>query len=199
MRKILLSWMFALASAVQANPVVLFDTTEGRFAVELFKDKVPATVENFLGYVRSGYYDDTLFHRIVADAKFGIVQGGGYTRFDRDSVAEKPGLRGPIALEVRPDLSNVPYTLAMARQDAPDSAQAQFFINGKDNSAAFDGAYAVFGQLLAGCTGCEKLVDRLVAMPIKPIRMERFGEAPFLAKNVPATPVRILSATILKE
>lgn len=199
MKKIILSFLFFLTGAALANPVVLFDTTEGRFAVELFKDKVPATVENFLTYVRAGYYDDTLFHRVVADAKFGIVQGGGYTQFDREGVVEKPGLHAPIALEVRKDLSNVQYTLAMARQEAPHSATAQFFINGKDNSAQFDGVYAVFGKLLKGCIGCEKLIDRFVATPIKPFKLERFGEQPFMAKNVPATPIRILSATILQE
>jgi len=199
MNKLLLTLALWIAHAVQANPVVLFDTTEGRFAVELFKDKVPTTVDNFLSYVRAGHYDDTLFHRVVGDAKMGIVQGGGYTQFDRDGVIEKPGLRAPIPLEVRKDLSNTAYTLAMARMDAPHSATAQFFINAKDNSAPFDGAYAVFGKLLSGCTGCEKLVDRIVASPIKPIKHERFGEQPFTAKNVPATPIRILSATILQE
>jgi cyclophilin family peptidyl-prolyl cis-trans isomerase len=199
MKKFLLIFLCLMAAAVQANPVVLFDTTEGRFAVELFKDKVPVTVENFLTYVRAGHYDDTIFHRVVADAKMGIVQGGGYTQFDRAGVIEKPGLRAPIALEVRKDLSNAPYTLAMARQDAPHTATSQFFINGKDNSAQFDGAYAVFGKVLTGCTGCEKLVDRIVATPIKPIKVEKFGEAPFMAKNVPATPIRILSATVLQE
>ena len=198
MKKLLLTLLCLMAAAVHANPVVLFDTTEGRFAVELFKDKVPATVENFLTYVRAGHYDDTLFHRVVGDAKMGIVQGGGYTQFDREGVVEKP-VRAPIALEVRKDLSNAPYTLAMARQGAPHSATAQFFINGKDNSAQFDGAYAVFGKVLTGCTGCEKLVDRIVATPIKPIKLEKFGEAPFTAKNVPATPIRILSATVLQE
>ena len=74
-----------------------------------------------------------------------------------------------------------------------------WIINGKDNSAQFDGAYAVFGKVLTGCTGCEKLVDRIVATPIKPIKVEKFGEAPFTAKNVPATPIRILSATVLQE
>ena len=199
MNKLLLTLALWIAHAVQANPVVLFDTTEGRFAVELFKDKVPTTVDNFLSYVRAGHYDDTLFHRVVGDAKMGIVQGGGYTQFDRDGVIEKPGLRAPIPLEVRKDLSNTAYTLAMARMDAPHSATAQFFINAKDNSAPFDGAYAVFGKLLSGCTGCEKLVDRIVASPIKPIKHDRLGEQPFTAKNVPATPIRILSATILQE
>lgn len=199
MKKFLLTLFYLMASAVQANPVVLFDTTEGRFAVELFKDKVPVTVDNFLGYVRAGHYDDTLFHRLVADAKMGIVQGGGYTKYDREGVVEKPGLRAPIPLEVRKDLSNTPYTLAMARQNAPQSATAQFFINAKDNSAQFDGVYAVFGKLLTGCIACEQLVDRLQAVPVKPIRWERFGEPPFTARNVPATPVRILSATIIRE
>jgi len=199
MKKILLTLALLMAQAVQANPVVLFDTTEGRFAVELFKDKVPVTVDNFLQYVRSGYYDDTLFHRVVGDAKMAIVQGGGYTQFDREGVIEKQGLRAPIPLEVRKDLSNTAFTLSMARLDSPQSATAQFFINAKDNSSQFDGAYAVFGKLLSGCTGCEKLVERIVATPIKPIKFEQFGQIPFTAKNVPATPIRILSATILQE
>lgn len=199
MKKILFVLLYALAALAQANPVVLFDTTEGRFAVELFKDKVPTTVENFLAYVRSGYYDDTLFHRVIADAKMAIVQGGGYTQFDRDGVVEKSGLRDPIPLEIRKDLPNTAYTLAMARQQASNSATAQFFINAKDNSAQFDGAYAVFGKILSGCSGCEKLVDRMVATPIKPIKVEKFGEATFAAKNVPATPIRILSATVLQD
>lgn len=199
MNKIFLIFLLVLSTIVHANPVVLFDTSEGRFAVELYKDKVPTTVENFLNYVREGYYDNTLFHRVVSDAKFGIVQGGAYTKFDRDGVVEKTGLHSPIVLELRKDLSNVRYTLSMARQDSPHSATAQFFINGKDNSAQFDGSYAVFGRILPGCIGCEKVIDRLVATPIKPFKYERFGDVPFQAKNVPATPIRILSVTILQE
>ena len=188
-----------MATASQANPVVLFDTTEGQFAAELFKDKAPVTVDNFLRYVRAGHYSDTLFHRVVGDAKMGIVQGGGYTQFDREGVVEKAGLRAPIPLEVNRNLSNVAYTLAMARLAAPNSATAQFFINAKDNSANFDGAYAVFGKLLPGCTACEKLVERMVATPIKPIKYEQFGQPAFTAKNVPATPIRILSVKVLQE
>jgi cyclophilin family peptidyl-prolyl cis-trans isomerase len=199
MKKLFLILALLLNQAVQANPVVLFDTTEGRFAAELYKDKAPGTVENFLSYVRAGHYDDTLFHRIVGDAKMAIIQGGQYTKFDRDGVIEKSSLMTPIPLEIRKDLSNVAYTLAMARTSSPNSARAEFFINAKDNSMQFDGAYAVFGKLLDGCTGCEKLVDRIVATPIKLIKFEKFGEAPVTAKNVPAKPIRILSVTILQD
>jgi peptidyl-prolyl cis-trans isomerase A (cyclophilin A) len=199
MKKLFLILALLITHMAQANPVVLFDTTEGRFAAELYKDKVPATVDNFLSYVRAGHYDDTLFHRIVGDAKMAIIQGGSYTKFDREGVIEKSNLLDPIPLEVRKDLSNVAYTLAMARTSSPNSATAGFFINAKDNSTQLDGAYAVFGKLLNGCTGCEKLVDRIVATPIKPIKFEKFGEAPFTAKNVPATPIRILSVTILQD
>ena len=146
LKKILIVLTWLLHQAVHAQPVVLFDTTEGQFAVELFRDKAPATVENFLAYVRAGYYDGTLFHRVVSEAGLSIVQGGGYTQFDRSGVSEKPGQRSPIALEIHPDLSHSAYTLVMARQEARDLATNQFFINGKDNSARFDGAYAVLAN-----------------------------------------------------
>ena len=199
MNKFVLLLLLLFAPMAYANPLVLFETTEGQFAVELFDDKVHATVQNFMTYVRSGYYNGTLFHRIVSNAQYSVVQGGGYTKFDREGIIEKPGLRSPIVLEARSDLSNQQYTLAMARQETPNSATAQFFINGRDNATQFDGNYAVFGKLLTGCSGCEKLIDQLLEKPIKPIRFVQFGKEAVEAKNVPVVPIRIISAKILQD
>ena len=117
------------------------------------------------------------------------------------SVCNGSILRGKvtIVLEARSDLSNQQYTLAMARQETPNSATAQFFINGRDNATQFDGNYAVFGKLLTGCSGCEKLIDQLLEKPIKPIRFVQFGKEAVEAKNVPVVPIRIISAKILQD
>jgi peptidyl-prolyl cis-trans isomerase B (cyclophilin B) len=124
-------------------------TTAGTIRIELDDAKAPASVENFLGYVRSGHYDGTIFHRVI---KGFMVQGGGM-----EPGMKQKATREPIANEANNGLKNLKYTLAMARTNAPHSATAQFFINTVDNgfldfkSESPQGwGYAVFGKVVAG-------------------------------------------------
>jgi len=193
------SMLVVFAATAAANPVVLIETNQGKFAVELYQDKAPKTVNNFLNYVKEGYYNETIFHRVIQDPKMSIVQGGGYLKYERDEIQEKPGLHDPIELELNPELHNSKYTIAMARLNHPNTATAQFFINAEDNSKPFDGNYAVFGRILKGCTGCEKVIDKINATNIKPFKHEEFGKPPVIANDVPANPIKIISAVVLKE
>ena len=124
-------------------------TSAGTLRIELDDVKAPASVENFLAYVRSGHYDGTVFHRVI---KGFMVQGGGFTT----DMQQKPTLAA-IANEANNGLKNMKYTLAMARTNAPHSATAQFFINATDNdflnfrSESPQGwGYAVFGKVVQG-------------------------------------------------
>jgi peptidyl-prolyl cis-trans isomerase B (cyclophilin B) len=147
-----------------ANPVVVMETNMGTIKIELFADKAPITVKNFLQYAEDKHYDGTIFHRVIGKrvvdgreiGKDFMIQGGGF----------EPGLkqkktRDAIKNEASNGLSNLKYTLAMARTSDPDSATAQFFINVADNkfldkSADSDG-YCVFGQVIEGKDVVEKI------------------------------------------
>ena len=144
------------------NPRVVVDTSMGSFEMELFRDRVPATVVNFLIYVRDGFYDGTVFHRVIRDL---IVQGGGLTVGEENRLEPKiEGLRGTIINQASRNLLNRRGTVAMARGSAPDSARAQFFIN-LNHNGTFDYrngspsgiGYAVFGQVTEGMD----VVDRI--------------------------------------
>ncbi|MFM0053434.1 peptidylprolyl isomerase [Caballeronia grimmiae] len=140
--------------AQAAHPNVLFKTSQGDIRVELYPEKAPKTVENFLAYVKSGQYSGTIFHRVIPGF---MIQGGGYNT----SFAEKP-TRAPIQLESRSGLKNATGTIAMARTSNPDSATAQFFINTVDNAGLDypnpDGnGYAVFGKVVAGMDVVKKI------------------------------------------
>lgn len=131
-------------------PVVEIETSAGTIRAELWPDKAPKTVENFLYYVDSGFYDGTVFHRCIRGF---MIQGGGVTPDGR----EKPTVRPPVINEADSGLSNVTGTLAMARTDDPHSATTQFFINTVDNRRLdFEGrtdeqwGYCVFGEVLSG-------------------------------------------------
>ena len=137
------------------NPRVLVETSLGNFEMELFRDRVPATVVNFLIYVRDGYYDGTVFHRVIRNL---IVQGGGMTVGEDDQLEPKlEGLRGTIINQASRNLLNRRGTVAMARGSAPDSGRQQFFIN-LDNNENFNYrngspsgiGYAVFGEVTEG-------------------------------------------------
>jgi len=137
------------------NPRVVVETSEGTFEMELFRDRVPATVVNFLIYVRGGYYNGTVFHRVIGDL---IVQGGGLVLGDDNELIRKQeGLRGPIINQASANLRNRRGTVSMARTAAPNSATSQFFINLQHNTdfdyrnGTADGiGYAVFGQVTDG-------------------------------------------------
>jgi peptidyl-prolyl cis-trans isomerase A (cyclophilin A) len=149
-----------------ANPVVVIETSMGNIKVELFPDKAPISVENFLKYVDDKHYDGTIFHRVIPDF---MIQGGG---FDAATKQEKRG-RNPIKNEATNGLSNDRWTIAMARTNDPHSATAQFYINVKDNPALNPGGnsaagYAVFGRVIDGMD----VVDN-----IRFIRTENMGGA----------------------
>ena len=136
-------------AAFAAQPTqVKVDTNMGAFVIELNAKAAPKTVENFLAYVKSGFYKNTLFHRVIPNF---MIQGGGFVM-----GMEEKDTRAPIALESRNGLSNVRGTIAMARTNDPNSATSQFFINVRDNrfldaNQAQDGnGYAVFGKVVSG-------------------------------------------------
>ncbi len=135
--------------ALAANPQVTFETNRGDFVVELYPQKAPKTVANFLAYVNSGFYKDTIFHRVIN--RF-MIQGGGFTV----DMTEKE-TKAPIVNEAGNGLLNEPGTLAMARTQDPDSATAQFFINLENNQFLNYQSpdpeligYCVFGRVLKG-------------------------------------------------
>jgi cyclophilin family peptidyl-prolyl cis-trans isomerase len=128
------------------NPRVEFDTSKGKMVIELYADKAPQTVQNFLAYVDAKFYDGTIFHRVIPNF---MIQGGGFTA----DMNQKP-TNDPIKNEADNGLENQRGTLAMARTSDPDSATGQFFINSVDNdflnfkSKTPQGwGYAVFGKL----------------------------------------------------
>jgi peptidyl-prolyl cis-trans isomerase A (cyclophilin A) len=208
-------FLFGIAGA-QTAPRVKFSTSAGDFVLELYPDKAPKTVENFLQYVRDKHYDGTIFHRVISNF---MIQGGGYdTRY-----AEKP-TRPPVVHEGREALGrggprNVEGTVAMARTSNPNSATAQFFINVQDNAfldpvlippgdpvprfeyqgrtyenvprASLVNApqlfgYTVFGKVVSGMD----VIEKIKALPTGP-------GGPF-PSDVPRTPVVINSARLLK-
>ena len=133
-----------------SNPVVTISTNKGDIVVELFAEEAPQSVRNFLHYVNSGYYTDTIFHRVIPDF---MIQGGGFS----ESMQKKPGLAATIENEADNGLKNERGTLAMARTQDPHSATSQFFINAKDNAFLDFKAknqsgwgYAVFGRVIQG-------------------------------------------------
>lgn len=146
----LLSTSLALSTPLlAANPLVTIETNRGDIVVELYPEKAPKTVANFMQYVDSGYYKETIFHRVIN--RF-MVQGGGFNA----DMTEKPGL-APIVNEAANGLKNEPGTLAMARTSDPDSATSQFFINLENNVPLnYQGndpeliGYCVFGRVLKG-------------------------------------------------
>ncbi len=144
------------------NPMVLIETSSGDILVELFTEKAPVTTANFLQYVDSGFYKNTIFHRVIKDF---MIQGGGLTM----RMEEKP-TSPPIVNEAANGLSNLRGTLAMARTSDPHSAAAQFFINTLDNPeldhsgpTAEEYGYCVFGQVADGMD----VVDKIAKTKIK--------------------------------
>jgi peptidyl-prolyl cis-trans isomerase A (cyclophilin A) len=203
-------------AAAQATPKVSFQTSAGEFVVELYPDKAPKTVENFLQYVKDKHYNGTIFHRVIPNF---MIQGGGFDA----KYSERP-TRAPVVHEgrdalARGGLRNVVGTLAMARTNDPQSATAQFFINVQDNAFLdpvlippgdpvprfeYQGqvykdtprasllnssqlfGYTVFGKVISGMD---------VVMKIKSVPIGAGG--PFRT-DVPQTPIIINSATLAK-
>jgi peptidyl-prolyl cis-trans isomerase A (cyclophilin A) len=183
-------WTIALismlvAGAVRAegkNPMVLMSTSMGDIKIELYEDKAPVTVKNFLGYVNDKFYDGTIFHRVIPNF---MIQGGG---FDQDM--KQKATKAPIKNEAANGLKNDTGTIAMARTSDPDSATAQFFINVVNNDGLNrpqpDGhGYAVFGKVVEGADVVHK---------IEHVQTTTKG----MYQNVPAEPVVIKSVTLVK-
>ncbi len=176
----------AVPVAAQAGPRVDLHTSMGDIVIELFPDKAPKTVANFLGYAREGYYNGTIFHRVIDDL---LIQGGAYT----PNLQIKP-TRAPIPDEANNGLSNQRGTVAAARALAPGSATSQFFINLVDNprfdyvsdADATTAGYAVFGKVVSGM----EVVDKIRAL-------KTHAQGKFSA-DVPVTPVVIDKVEILQ-
>ncbi len=173
-----------LGSALAAdNPRVRLDTSLGEIVVELYPEKAPKTVENFLQYVQDGHYDGTIFHRVIDGF---MIQGGGFT----PDMKQKP-TRAPIMNEADNGLRNTVGTIAMARTMDPHSATAQFYIN-VANNASLDfrektpraWGYAVFGRVVQGMG----TVGQIKSVPTTSV-------GPF--QDVPRDPVVIRKATLL--
>jgi peptidyl-prolyl cis-trans isomerase A (cyclophilin A) len=176
----------ALSGFSYAGPKVEFKTNLGNFVVDLDSDKAPKTVNNFLAYVKSGFYNGTVFHRVINGF---MVQGGGFTT----ELVQKP-TQPPVVSEAQNGLKNQIYTIAMARTSDPDSATAQFYINVKDNPGldfpnAMGNGYTVFGKVISGT----QTIDKIKLVPTGVASTPRGRMA-----DVPNTPVVIESATILK-
>ncbi|MCD8339894.1 MAG: peptidyl-prolyl cis-trans isomerase [Burkholderiales bacterium] len=170
-----------IATNAWALPQVAINTSEGTIVVDLDQKRAPKTVANFLKYVDSGFYNGTIFHRVIPGF---MIQGGGFT-----PSMEQKKTNAPIGLEANNGLKNNVGTIAMARTDNPNSATSQFFINVKDNSAlnatATNPGYAVFGKVVSGMDVVRK-IER------QPTTDKGFHS------DVPVRPVIIKSITVLK-
>jgi cyclophilin family peptidyl-prolyl cis-trans isomerase len=169
-------------SALADNPKVRMETTEGTITMELYPDKAPKSVENFLAYVDEGYYDGAVFHRVIDGF---MIQGGGFT----DDLQKKP-TKDAIENEADNGLKNERGTVAMARTGDPHSATAQFFINHKDNDFLNHSGknprgwgYAVFGKVTDGM----EVVDKIATTPTG-------GKGPF-PTDVPQSTIVIEKVT----
>jgi len=167
------------SSAPAGNPVVVVETSMGTFKAELFADKAPITVENFVKYVDSGFFDGLIFHRVIPDF---MIQGGGF-----DPKMNQKETKAAIKNEARADVKNDRGTLAMARTSQVDSATAQFFVNLKDNdflnhkdNTARGFGYCVFGKVTDGMDVVDKIAK---------VRTATSG----MNENVPVETVKIIS------
>jgi cyclophilin family peptidyl-prolyl cis-trans isomerase len=174
--------LLTASAANAADPKVKMETSEGVIVIELYPEKAPDTVKNFLSYVDEGFYDGTIFHRVIPNF---MIQGGGFT----EDMQQKP-THDPIKNEADNGLKNDRGTVAMARTANPDSATAQFFINLKDNDFLNHTGknlrgwgYAVFGKVTDGID----VVDKIATVPT--------GIHPKGLQDVPKTPIVIKKVT----
>jgi len=167
------------------KPVVLLETSMGDIKVELYPDKAPITVKNFLAYVNGGHYDGLVFHRVIRGF---MIQGGGFT----PDMKEKRPAHPPIRNEAGNGLRNERGTIAMARTAVVDSASAQFFINvvnndflDHKNETPQGFGYAVFGKVIEGMD----VVDKIRNVPTGSVKM---------SQDVPRDPVTIRKASVVQ-
>jgi len=166
------------------RPRIMLQTNMGEIVLELDAERAPTSVQNFMGYVNSGFYNDTLFHRVIDGF---MVQGGGFT-----GEFMKKQTKRPIRNEANNGLKNQAYTIAMARTNAPHSATSQFFINTVDNANLDHTAptgrgwgYAVFGRVVEGF----EVVDSIGTVATG-------SQGPF-PRDVPKEPIYIQSASVM--
>ncbi len=185
MKKLIAIPLFLLATfslQATANPLVAVETTLGNMEIELYEEKAPITVKNFLAYVDDGFFNGTIFHRVIPNF---VIQGGGF-----ETKMVKKTTKPPIKNESDNKLKNLRYTLSMARTNAPDSASSQFFINLKDNGnldqKAGKPGYAVFAKVVKGMD----VVDAIAK--VKTGRVSRYSD-------VPMTPVIMTKAYRLEK
>lgn len=167
-------------AAEAGKNMVLLDTNQGKIKIRLFPEKAPVTVQNFLAYVDAGFYNDTVFHRVIPDF---VIQGGGFS-----SGMKRKETRPPIKNEADNGLKNKRATLSMARTNAVNSATSQFFINLKDNDFLDHSdrsfGYAVFAEVIEGMD----VVDKIAKV--------RTGSTPM--RDCPVEPVIIQTAERMK-
>ena len=175
----------ASARAERSHPLVKLETSMGDITLELYPDKAPVTVANFLEYVKAGFFDGTIFHRVINGF---MIQGGGL-----DAQMNKKPTRAPINNEADNGLTNDAYTVAMARTGDPNSATAQFFISVANNTFLNHTAktpqgwgYAVFAKVVKG----KEVVDKIKAVPTTTRHSY---------ENVPQAPVTIIKATVVQN
>lgn len=172
----------APAAPVIKGPQVSMKTTMGEIVIQLDEERAPRTVANFMQYVKQGFYKGTIFHRVIDG--FMIQAGGMNEKFEGRKTNK------PVKNESNNGLSNQPYTISMAREDHPDSATSQFFINVADNSGIdypnYRGSgYTVFGKVVKG----QEVVDKIKGVVVDDVRG---------MQNVPVVPIFIKSVTVLK-
>ncbi|QBH98249.1 peptidylprolyl isomerase A [Limnobaculum zhutongyuii] len=176
----LFSLVLLAPAALAANPHVVLTTSLGNIEIELDQDKAPISTKNFVTYVKDGFYDGTIFHRVIPGF---MAQGGGFTA---EMNQKKPN--APIKNEAANGLKNVRGTIAMARTNAVDSATSQFFINVVDNDfldqSAGNFGYAVFGKVVKGMD----VVDQM---------MKEKTQFSGQHQDVPVTPIVIKSAKVM--
>ena len=174
------------SSALAENPIVKLETSEGDITVVLYADKSPKTVENFLAHVDEGFYENTIFHRVIDNF---MVQGGG---FDVDLKQKKTERK--VINESKNRVHNDRGTLAMARTGDPDSAGSQFFINQRNNPrldwTPFQPGYTVFGEVLTGM----RIVDFMASTPTGN-GMGKTDKGQMPLQNVPLDPIVLLRVT----
>ena len=191
--------LFGASAFATAGPKVLIKTNQGDITIELNEEKAPESVKNFLSYVNEGFFNGTVFHRIIPGF---MIQGGGFELKKDGSIEQKP-TKAPIQNECKNGLKNKRGTVAMARTPDPHSATAQFFINHGDNDnldyvSGDDWAYAVFGEVVAGLD----VVDKIAKLPTTvKILKARAGDGTREAEmeDVPVEAVVIQSAKVMAE
>jgi len=195
LRRYLLGIALALSSigfaqAQTSSPQVKFTTSAGEFVVELYPDKAPSTVENFLAYVRDGHYNGLIFHRVINNF---MIQGGGYDARYMEKPTRPPIKHEGAEVKAKGGPTNTVGTIAMARTNNPNSASSQFFINVKDNDFLNHSApsgqgwgYVAFGKVVSGMEVVNK------------IKMTPTGAGGPFPSDVPQTQVVIQSAAVVK-